>query len=203
MPRNREEVRRRLMEAALELYQERGYEQTTAAEIAQKAGVTERTFFRHFPDKREMFFHGETALGEMLTAAVRNAPRELGPWETLFKAFRSAEKLFIENRHISEPGRRIVAASPALQERQAAKVNSLTEALAAELRERGVAARRASLIAKIGMAVLAHAVASWLDGGSQELDDHLIQAFEDVSDLSAFNVTRFAETAEPQLRADS
>ena len=74
MPRNGDEVRKRLQWAALELYRERGYEETTAAEIAAKAGVTERTFFRHFPDKREVLFDGDAAFTEEVTTAVRNAP---------------------------------------------------------------------------------------------------------------------------------
>jgi AcrR family transcriptional regulator len=98
MPRSGEKVRRRLQQAALELYGERGYDQTTAAEIAAKAGVTERTFFRHFADKREVLFDGETLLSEVLTSAVRDAPVGFGPWDTLFRAFRSAEYLFAERK---------------------------------------------------------------------------------------------------------
>src|SRR6202012_2239047 len=79
MPRNGDDVRKRLQLAALELFSKRGYEETTAAEIAAKAGVTERTFFRHFPDKREVLFDGDTAFIKALTSAVRHAPAELGP----------------------------------------------------------------------------------------------------------------------------
>ena len=60
----------------MELYGERGYELTTAAEIAAKAGVTERTFFRHFADKREVLFDGEILLIDILNSAVREAPSE-------------------------------------------------------------------------------------------------------------------------------
>ena len=77
MPRDGEKVRRLLQRAALELYGERGYEETTAAEIAAKAGVTERTFFRHFADKREVLFDGETALADVLSRAVLEAPPEI------------------------------------------------------------------------------------------------------------------------------
>jgi AcrR family transcriptional regulator len=77
MPRNGEKVRRRLQQAALELFGERGYEETTAANIAAKAGVTERTFFRHFADKRDVLFGGETELGDVLATAVR---RTFGAW---------------------------------------------------------------------------------------------------------------------------
>ena len=103
MPRSGEKARRRLQQAALELFAERGYELTTAVEIATKAGVTERTFFRHFTDKREVLFDGETVLRDILTSSVSRAPAEAGPWETLFIAFRSAEPLLLENRPLSEP----------------------------------------------------------------------------------------------------
>src|SRR5277367_1901965 len=140
MPRNREEVRRRLQTAALQLYRERGYDRTTTAEIAAKAGVTERTFFRHFPDKREVLFDGDAAFSEALTSAVRHAPAALGPWDTLFLAFSSVKQMFVDNRPFSEPRQRVIASSPALQERAMAKTRSLIAALASALCERGVAA---------------------------------------------------------------
>jgi len=185
MPRSGEEVRRRLQQAALELFGERGYELTTAAEIAAKAGVTERTFFRHFADKREVLFDGETVLRDILTSAVRDAPAEVGPWATLFRAFRSAEHLFIENRPFSEPRHRVIDSSPALQERALAKTRSLIAGLASALHERGVPDHVAMLAAQMGMAALGHAVACWFDDGSSDLDDHLAQAFQKVRDLSA------------------
>lgn len=185
MPRNGEEVRRRLQLAALELYRERGYEETTAAEIAAKAGVTERTFFRHFPDKREVLFGGEAVFADALTCAVRDAAPALGPWDAMFSAFRAVEHLFIENRSFSEPRRRVIANSPALQERELAKARSLIAALASALCERGVPARQASLAAQMGMATLSHAVATWFDGGSSDLGEHIVRAFREVRDLSS------------------
>ena len=185
MPRNREKVRRRLQEAALELFRERGYEQTTTAEIAAKAGVTERTFFRHFPDKREVLFDGEAVLKSALARAVADAPHGLGPWDTLFWAFRSVEQLFVENRPFSEPRQQVIANSPALQERELAKIGSLTAALASALRERGVANRLATLAAQVGIVTLSHAVTSWLGDGAGDLDDYLVQAFHEMRALSS------------------
>ena len=185
MPRSGEKARRRLQQAALELFAERGYELTTAAEIAARAGVTERTFFRHFADKREVLFDGETALGDLLNGAVREAPAELGPWETLFRAFRAAERLFVENRAFAEPRHRVIASSPALQERALAKTRSLIAGLASALRARGVPEHAAMLAAQMGMAALGHAVACWFDDGSRDLGDYLAQAFRKVRELSA------------------
>ena len=185
MPRDRQKVRRRLQEAALGLYGERGYDQTTTAEIAARAGVTERTFFRHFSDKREVLFDGETALRAILTEAVHDAPSALGPWATLFHAFRAAVGLLVENRHFVEPRRRIIASSPPLQERELIKAMSLGATLASALQERGVPDRLASLAAQVGMAAFSQAFSSWLEEGPGDLDEHLARAFREVYDLSS------------------
>ena len=87
------------------------------AEIAGRAGVTERTFFRHFPDKREVLFDGQAVLVEALTASVAGAPTELGPLDTLFRAFRSVTTLLQDNRPFSKPRQEVISATPALQER--------------------------------------------------------------------------------------
>ena len=190
MPRHREEVRRRLQLAALDLYRERGYEETTAAEIAARAGVTERTFFRHFPDKREVLFDGEAAFSEALTSAVRHAPPELCTWDTLFLAFNSVKQMFVENRPFTEPRQRVIASNPALQERAVAKTRALTAALALALCERGVPALQADLAAQMGMATLSHAVATWFADDSIDLGEHIVKAFEEVRDLSSASADR-------------
>ena len=131
-------MRRRLQQAALELYRERGYDRTTAAEIAARAGVTERTFFRHFPDKREVLFDGEAAFHAALSAAIAQAPETLGPMEVLLSAFGTIEKTLEDNRPFNEPAHEVIARTPALQERQLAKAASTTAAVAAALQRRGV-----------------------------------------------------------------
>ncbi len=178
-------MRRRLQQAALEVFSERGYDQTTTAQIAAKAGVTERTFFRHFPDKREVLFDGEAALTSALISSIADAPQTLGPWETLLRAFRSVEQLFVENRQFSEPRQKVIAGSPALEERALAKVGSLTVALASALRRRGVADRLANLAARTGMATFSHAVTSWLNDDSRDLGDHLVQAVHELRAMSS------------------
>ena len=188
MPRNGEEVRKRLQWAALELYRERGYEETTAAEIAAKAGVTERTFFRHFPDKREVLFNGDAAFIEVLTTAVRNAPEALGPWDTLFLAFNSVKQMFVENRPFTEPRQRVIASSPALQERAMAKTRSLIAAVASALCERGLTVPQANLAAQMGMATLSHGVSAWFNDGSIDLGEHIVRAFQEARDLSSSNL---------------
>lgn len=187
MPRNGDEVRKRLQWAALELFRQRGYEETTAAEIASKAGVTERTFFRHFPDKREVLFDGDTAFSESLAAAVRNAPAALGPWDTLYFAFNTVKHVFVENRPFTEPRQQVIGSSPALQERATAKTRSLIAAVASALGERGLQTAQATLAAQIGMATLAHGVAAWFADSSIDLGDHIARAFQEARDLSSSN----------------
>src|SRR5580698_2813907 len=125
MPRSGEDARRRLRQAALELFQERGYDATTAAEIAAKAGVTERTFFRHFPDKREALFDGEDVFRDALRDGVLAAPADLGAMAALLCAFRSVEGMIAENRAFSEPREALIARTPALQERVLTKTAGL------------------------------------------------------------------------------
>ena len=185
MPRNREEVRKRLQWAALELFRERGYEETTAAEIAAKAGVTERTFFRHFPDKREVLFDGGVAFIEAVTAAVRNAPKTLGPWDAMFFAFDSVKQMFVENRPFTEPRQRVIASNAALQERATDKSRALIAAVASALCERGLTVPQANLAAQMGMATLSHGVSAWFKDGSIDLGEHIVRAFQEARDLSS------------------
>jgi AcrR family transcriptional regulator len=185
MPRNREEVRKRLQWAALELFRERGYEETTAAEIAAKAGVTERTFFRHFPDKREVLFDGGVEFIEAVTAAVRNAPKTLGPWDAMFFAFDSVKQMFVENRPFTEPRQRVIASNAALQERATDKSRALIAAVASALCERGLTVPQANLAAQMGMATLSHGVSAWFKDGSIDLGEHIVRAFQEARDLSS------------------
>lgn len=157
------DVRLRLQQAALAMFGERGYDRTTAAGIAARAGVTERTFFRHFPDKREVLFDGEAILREALTASIRDAPNDLGPIDTLFRSFRSVRQLLEDNRPFSKPRHEVISATPALHERELAKMAALSEALASALKARGVADLQANLAARAGMAAFLHATISWIE----------------------------------------
>src|SRR5271170_2762589 len=83
----------RLQEAALDLYSERGFDQTTAAQIAARAGLTERTFFRHFADKREVLFGGSALLQERIVAGVAGAPPESGALNAVDRGLAAAAAL--------------------------------------------------------------------------------------------------------------
>ena len=198
MPRDGKEVRRRLQLAALELYRDLGYERTTAVDIAARAGVTERTFFRHFADKREVLFDGDAAFSDALTSAVRQAPAALGSWDTLFLAFRSVEPMFVENRPFTGPRQQVIAGSPALQERAMAKTRSVIAALTSALCERGVPAPQASLAAQMGMATLSHAVAAWFADDSTDLGEHIVRAFHEVRSISSSSELTGGSLADPK-----
>ncbi len=162
MPRSGAEARWRLQQATLELFQQKGFDATTAAEIAERAGVTERTFFRHFADKREALFDGEAAFREELARAVVSASPEMSPMDALLHAFRSAEPLLEQNRPFTEPRQKIIDATPALQERVLTKTAGLIAALGDALHQRGVEKDTSTFAAQIGMATLSYATHAWL-----------------------------------------
>jgi AcrR family transcriptional regulator len=195
VPRSGLEARRRLQQAALELYRERGFDQTTTAEIAARAGVNERTYFRHFPDKREVLFDGEADLRTSLMQAVADAPDGLQPFEILLSAFQEAGRALEANRPFAEPRFELIAATPALRERELAKHASLTDAVAEALRQRDVPGRLAGLAAQTGWATYRQAVQAWTNDPTQGLDAHLSQAFDDLRTLSA---TAPPTTASPE-----
>jgi AcrR family transcriptional regulator len=177
-------VHRRLQRAALELFVERGYDQTTAAEIAARAGVTERTFFRHYADKRDILFDGEERLQTALVSAVADAPTDLEPMQTLRLAFNAVAAIFEANRSFSEPRQQVIAATPALREREAGKMAAMMSVLASALKQRGVDAGLATLAVQVGAAAFGYALAAWLDDASDGFDVHLERAFEQLRALS-------------------
>lgn len=182
MARGAKEVRQRLRRAALELYRDQGFDQTTAAQIAARAGVTGRTFFRHFADKREVVFE-EEALRAALTAGLAAVPPTLAPLDALLRAFRSAEPLLEENLASADLRREVITATPALQERALAKAATLTNDLAAALRERGIESRLAGLAAQVGMAACSQAAAAWNADPSRPFAAQLDRAFGDLQTL--------------------
>ena len=159
-------ARGRLEQAAMELYVERGFEQTTVAEIAKRAGLTERTFFRHFADKREVLFWGAATLQERLVSAVASAPDSAAPIDAVAGAIEVAGVLLQERREAARQRQAIIAANTELQERELIKLASLASALAGALRRRGVSEPAASLTAEAGIAVFKIAFGLWVDGDS-------------------------------------
>ena len=159
--------RSRLEQAALALYGERGFDDTTVAEIAARAGLTERTFFRHFADKREVLFGGAGALQAHLVDAVVSAPDTAGPIDAIARALDAAGDLFEERRDFARRRQAILAASEELQERELKKLASLSAALAAALRQRGVDEPAASLTGELAIAVFRIGFEQWVTEGNQ------------------------------------
>src|ERR1700704_5974819 len=122
----------RIAKAAMELFGQRGFEQTTAAEIAERAGVTERTFFRHFADKREVLFGASHALQDLMVGAVTRAPASAAPIDAVGAALQ-AWAAVLNDREYSQQRQAIVAASEELRERELIKMATLTSAIAETL----------------------------------------------------------------------
>lgn len=165
------DARGRLAQAALELFGERGFESTTVAEIAERAGLTERTFFRYFADKREVLFWGAEALQEFLVKNVDESPASLSSIEAIADALgKAGTEIFEERRDFSGQRQTIIAANVELQERELVKLAKLASALADALRRRGVAEPTATLAAEAGIAVFKVAFESWIhDAGDRTL----------------------------------
>lgn len=152
----------RLVKAAMTLFDERGYEATTVAEIAEAAGLTKRTFFRYFADKREVLFLGSAELQDGWVAAVRDAPPDAGAMAAVEAGLAAVAEMFGERHPLAGVRARIVAANPELQERELIKLATLAEALAAALRARGVGDPAAELAAQTGVTVFHTAFGRWV-----------------------------------------
>lgn len=169
MARWEPDARGRLAGAALELYAESGFEQTTAAEIAARAGVTERTFFRHFADKREVLFDGSAELQRRVVTAVAAAPPTVGALDAVGAAFVDAADLLASRRDHARRRAAVIAAHPSLQERDLLKLARLGAATADALRNRGVPDPAAALAADTGVAVFRVGFEAWLAGPCNDL----------------------------------
>jgi AcrR family transcriptional regulator len=170
MARWQPESRRRLEEAALALYGERGFDSTTVAEIAERAGLTERTFFRHFADKKEVLFWGAGALQELFVSTVANAPASATAMEAVALALDAAGAILAQRGEYPRQRQKIIAASPELQERELIKLASLAAALADALRRRGIGDPAAGLMAEIAVAVFKISFERWVaDDNEREL----------------------------------
>jgi AcrR family transcriptional regulator len=156
----------RLRAAAFELYAERGYEETTVAEIAGRAGLTERTFFRHFPDKREVLFRGSGELQQTMIDAVDGAPPSVSPIEAISLAVQAPGVFFDDAmRPYSRQRQAVIDANPELAERELVKLSSLGTALAEALRRRGVSPTAAELAAGSGITAFRATFAQWAQPG--------------------------------------
>jgi len=152
----------RLTAAAITLFEEQGYDATTVAEIAERAGLTKRTFFRHFADKREVLFSGSRELERIWREAVAAAPPEATPMAAVTAGFDGLAELFAPRHAFAGIRARIVNANPELQERELIKLQTLAHGIAMELRARGVSHNAAILASQAGVTVFHVAFARWV-----------------------------------------
>jgi AcrR family transcriptional regulator len=175
MARWQPNAQERIVRAALELFAKQGYENTTVVEIAELAGLTKSTFFRHVPDKREVLFIGQDFLNSAFTDAIASAPPGATPLEAVAAALAAAAQAFPAERREFAPRREaIIAANRELREREALKVASLVAAMTEALTARGVEEPDASMAAAIGLLALGRAYSRWADPANQ-------QAFTDLA----------------------
>jgi AcrR family transcriptional regulator len=178
------DLRARLSEVALQMYEERGYAGTTVAEIAERAGVTERTYFRHFPDKREVLFANDPALRDAIGQAIETTSPSRSDLEAARAALDAVAHL-LEPRHGELLRReRVVSTSAELRERELTKLASWTSAIEDGLVRRRSPAAAAALLAEVSMSVFLVAVRRWMAGsGTPSLTSRVDEAF---AELTAF-----------------
>ncbi|HEY2182503.1 MAG TPA: TetR family transcriptional regulator [Solirubrobacteraceae bacterium] len=193
-------ARGRLEKAAMELYAERGFDQTPVAEIAERAGLTERTFFRHFADKREVLFAGSAQLQDLLVEIVAGTPASVKPIDAVAAGIDAIGAALQESRGRAFARQRqsIVAASAELRERELNKLSSLAGALADTLRERDVDDPAASLLAEIGIAVFRISFERWVSAPrDQDLRVLMRESLDEVRSLAADGARVGAARSEP------
>jgi AcrR family transcriptional regulator len=178
MPRWEPAAEARLLDAALALFEERGYDQTTVAEIAERAGLTKRTFFRYFADKREVLFWGASRIEDLFTGAIQSAPPTAAALEAVALGLEAFGRSLQGQGEVAARRIRIVRTSPELSERQLIKFASMAETAARALRSRGISADAAVLAAETGMTVFRVATARWLeDTSAKPLPQLVAEAF--------------------------
>jgi AcrR family transcriptional regulator len=176
----------RLGQAAMELYLERGFDQTTVADIAERAGLTERTFFRHFADKREVLFGGQELLHDCVTKAIAAVPDSTEPIEVMAAALDAVTEMIGNRPEFSRQRQAVIAAHAALQERELIKLASLAATSAEALRGRGVPDPAASLTAEVGIAAFKVGFVCWVESDQQRsLSGYVRDALDELKAVTA------------------
>ena len=150
------------MSAAIELFDEQGYEATTVAEIAERAGLTKRTFFRYFSDKREVLFSGSQELQRLWLEGLAAAPAQASPLAVVTAGLDPIAEMFAERHPFARIRAQVIEANPELQERELIKLQRLTAAITGALVERGVPMNAAILAAHSGVTIFHVAFAHWV-----------------------------------------
>ncbi|GAA0996326.1 TetR/AcrR family transcriptional regulator [Subtercola frigoramans] len=172
MSRWEPDARERFVAAALELFTDQGYDETTVAQIAERAGLTKSTFFRHFSDKREVLAAGQETLSRLFTEGIATAPIGASPLSAVAAGLDNAASAMTPfNRELAPRLEAVIATSRELQERAALKQVGMALAMADALRARGVDSQVASTAAELGVLAFKEAFAVWIaDGPDGEAD---------------------------------
>ena len=169
----------------MELFSERGFEATTVADIAERAGLTKRTFFRYFTDKREVLFSGSATLEETFVKGVMDAPADATPLGAIAAGLDASAVIFEQIPDRAQARQALLAANPELQERELIKLAKLATAGAAALRNRGVGEPAAGLAGEAGMAVLRVAFSRWTaDPHGQDLRQLLKESLSELKSVA-------------------
>ncbi|MGI3784813.1 MAG: helix-turn-helix domain-containing protein [Janthinobacterium lividum] len=177
-------ARERLVVGAVDLFTEQGYDATTVAQIAERAGVTRSTFFRHFSDKRELLVAGQETLSALLVEGIAESPADAAPLAAVAAGLeRASAAMGPANRDLGARIKAAVAASTELQERDALKSVGMAAAMTAALGARGVPGAVAQLAAELGVLAFKQGYASWSGGDRDEGDGlapHALAALEEL-----------------------
>ncbi|NJP91753.1 TetR/AcrR family transcriptional regulator [Nonomuraea sp. FMUSA5-5] len=189
MARWQPETTQRLIVAAVDLFTEQGYDATTVAQIAERAGVTKSTFFRHFSDKRELLVAGQETLSRLLAEGIAEAPADASPLQAVAAGLeRASSAMGPANRELGPRLRAAIAASTELQERDALKSVGLAAAMTAALVARGVADPTAHLAAELGVLAFKRGYAQWSESDRDDprgLAHHALSALRDLRAATA------------------
>ncbi|MEV0279747.1 helix-turn-helix domain-containing protein [Streptomyces sp. NPDC050610] len=179
----------RLVVAAVDLFTEQGYDATTVTQIAERAGVTKSTFFRHFSDKRELLVAGQETLSRLLADGITEAPASASPLQAVAAGLeRASSAMGPTNRELGPRLEAAVAASTELQERDALKSVGLAAAMTAALTARGVPDPTAHLAGELGVLAFKRGYARWSESDRDDtegLAPHALAALEDLRAATA------------------
>ena len=184
MGRWQEGARERIVLAAVDLFTEQGYDETTVAQIAERAGLTKSTFFRHFPDKRELLAAGQETLGRLLAEGIAEAPADASPLEAVAAGLeRAAGAMGPANRDLGPRIKAAVAASAELQERATLKHVGLAATVTEALVARGVRVPTAQLAGELGTLAFKHGYDRWSEadrGADDALAPYALAALDEL-----------------------
>lgn len=155
------DARQRLQSAGMELLREHGYDNVSVADIAERAGLTRRTFFNHFPDKQDLLFAGAQELEDTVIRCIEQAAPDRAPFPTAIDAFSTAGQTLTPFVPFAMERRRIIDSAPALRERELTKAASLIRATEQALERRGTPPRRAHFASAVAHEVFRTAYDIW------------------------------------------